>query len=1240
MQFIKNGPEIPAELIEAQEEGRVVFFCGAGISYPAGLPGFRDLVDKIYDALDDQPSDVAQTALDDNQYDTAIGLLERSHAGGRMGVRKALAKVLNPDFAKAKATQTHQALLTLSKNRSNQTRLVTTNFDSIFNEIIAKENLSTRTFAAPHLPVPKNRWDGLVYLHGVLTDALTDDDLNRLIISSGDFGLAYLTERWAARFVSELFRGYTVCFVGYSINDPILRYMMDALAADKLMGEDSPKTFAFADFSENKEEDVTKEWEAKNVIPILYKTFRHHYYLHETLHAWAANYRDGLNGKQAIVSKYCQIKPVNTTKQDNFVGRMLWALSDKTGLPAKHFAEFDPRPSLDWLEPFSRNDFGHKDLLRFGVQPNKIDDSNQAFGLLNRPSPYTLSTNMTLVQFTNNSSRGFDNVMKHMARWLARHLDDPELFLWVISRGGSLHPYFEEKLKQKLETEPPSHSLQVLWALLLSGRVKTVEMAYWDDSWADRLKVQGLTPTLRFELRSALAPVVKISRHYPWPDTKDEPKEGQDSVSNLIQSDIVLNTDDAHAVLKDFEKEEKWNDALPVLLPDATTLLCDALDLMRELGQANDRDDPSYYQQLSISTHEQNNDYNEWTALINLTRDAWLAAAHIDPKGAMLEIQRWLGIPYPVFRRLVFFAAAQRSDLVDEEQALTWLLSDDHYWLWNRMNRRETIRLIDSLSTRMSPLQNDRLQAAIVQGPAAAQFDEDMDKDRMQWLLLAKFKDFGGALKRDAESLFDRLESKYLDWQLAENERDEFVTWRSGGEKNRIVRQAPRNANEMEAWLERFPAGDNSPESDDWQEICAKKFRLAGEALNRLAQKDIWPVGRWRQALQIWSTDKFSARSWNCVGPTVHDIPELELKKIAQPIAWWLNVVSNTAPEGTSHFHGLIGKILDAYRSDEIEIDAKIINRAISHPVGLVTKATKNWWFTQGLEDNQGLHTDVKPLFDDVCRSKDAPGLQYGPIILAESLIALYRVDREWTKENLLPSFDWKQAPHMAPGMWMSFLQSPQLYWPVLDELKDDFFAVPRHFDKLDDKYRTQYLFLLTHCALEPGGSFSQKDFRDVIHTLSTDELAIVAKTLFRALRDAGERREEYFRNRIAPFFKKLWPKTQEKKTPDISREFSLLCAVAGDEFPNALEMLKDWLQPIEDNYLVVHLMNEVKLGSKYSVEVLDFLSRIIDENFLRLMKELKTLLQSIQSNNPDIAQDEKFKRLAQLLQQHGYEWP
>jgi hypothetical protein len=115
-----------------------------------------------------------------------------------------------------------------------------------------------------------------------------------------------------------------VCFVGYSINDPVLRYMMDALAADRLLGEYPPEMFAFGSYPKGKEEDRANEWKAKNVTPILYREYHHHIYLHQTLRTWAAVYRDGISGKERIVVQYAAAKPLASTRQDDFIGRMLW----------------------------------------------------------------------------------------------------------------------------------------------------------------------------------------------------------------------------------------------------------------------------------------------------------------------------------------------------------------------------------------------------------------------------------------------------------------------------------------------------------------------------------------------------------------------------------------------------------------------------------------------------------------------------------------------------------------------------------------------------------------------------------------------------------------------------------------------------------------------------------------------------------------------------------------------------
>ena len=159
MQLVRNGPDIPDTLLQAHEEGRVVFFCGAGISYPAGLPGFKGLVDGLYVSLGTPPTEVEQAALRRGQYDAAIGLLEARIVGGREVVRQQVAQILTPDLTRPQAIATHNALLTLSRNREGQCRLVTTNFDRIFEHVLANTQTILPTCQAPRLPVPKARLD-------------------------------------------------------------------------------------------------------------------------------------------------------------------------------------------------------------------------------------------------------------------------------------------------------------------------------------------------------------------------------------------------------------------------------------------------------------------------------------------------------------------------------------------------------------------------------------------------------------------------------------------------------------------------------------------------------------------------------------------------------------------------------------------------------------------------------------------------------------------------------------------------------------------------------------------------------------------------------------------------------------------------------------------------------------------------------------------------------------------------
>ncbi len=52
MRFIAEGPDLPGDLLDARDEGQVIFFCGAGVSRAeAGGPSFRELADRVVTRL-------------------------------------------------------------------------------------------------------------------------------------------------------------------------------------------------------------------------------------------------------------------------------------------------------------------------------------------------------------------------------------------------------------------------------------------------------------------------------------------------------------------------------------------------------------------------------------------------------------------------------------------------------------------------------------------------------------------------------------------------------------------------------------------------------------------------------------------------------------------------------------------------------------------------------------------------------------------------------------------------------------------------------------------------------------------------------------------------------------------------------------------------------------------------------------------------------------------------------------
>jgi hypothetical protein len=1273
MQFVTKGPDIPEALLQLHEEERVVFFCGAGISYPAGLPGFKGLVDEIYQFVGTTRSPIEQDAYDRDQFDATLDLLERRIPGQRVAVRAALAKVLQPKLRRKGATDTHKALLQLARCQSGALRLITTNFDRIFERISKKTRWASNAYAAPMLPIPKNsRWDGLVYLHGLLPDKPDESALQRLVLTSGDFGLAYLTERWAARFVSELFRNYVVCFVGYSINDPVLRYMMDALAADKMLGEVTPQAYALGDCEPGQERVKTIEWEAKGVTPILYEVpagSSDHSAMHKTLKAWAETYRDGILGKERIVVEYALARPSASTRQDDFVGRMLWALSDESGLPAKRFADFNPVPSLDWLKALSEARYLHSDLGRFGVPPCAEVDDKLRFSLVHRPASYRKTPWMALASGGIAGSQ-WDGLMFHLARWLVRHMNDPALVIWLTERGGYLHDYWSWLVEQELNrfarldregktTELneirinapnaiPGQLMQTLWRLLLTGRVK------WPGSdpdlyrWKDRLKRDGMTTTLRLELRELLSPKIALKKPFRW-DSSDECAEEPKRIKQLVDWELVLVADHVHSALRDLA-DAQWRAALPTLLVDFQYLLRDALDLLCEMGEADERNDRSHWDLPSIMPHWQNRGFHDWVILIELLRDAWVANFESDPKRAVRIAEDWFELPYSTFKRLALYVAS-KNGCIDPEKWVQWLIVDDAWWLWSLDTQRETMRLLVLQSKNLSTDARAKLESTILVGPPRSMYLDDIEPEAWQslldhsiWLHLAKLQEGGGQISAAASRCLDDLSLANPEWALADNERDEFSHWMSGtGDpdyiKSRNIDLAPRKRRELVSWLRQPTLGRSSFYEDTWRETCRTRFFHSFLALCDLAQEGIWPVGRWREALQAWSEEGQIIRSWHFAAPLVQTMPGSVLEEITQAVTWWLEAASKSFDRNEAVLIDLCRRVLRLPLESASSITRngepirEPVTEAINHPIGHVTQALLNLWFQREPNDSDQLPPEIEPYFTQLCDTQ-VEQFRHGRVLLASRLIALFRVDPIWAKKYLLPLFDWAIDSIEAKSVWEGFLWSPRLYLPLLIEMKAQFLDTVHHYSELGE-HRRQFAAFLTYAALAAVDGYTSEDFRSAIGMLPQEALQEVALALWQALEGAGEQREDYWKNRVQPFWQKVWPKSRDLTSNNIAESLARLSIAARGEFPAALSAVLGSLRPIEHPHYVVLLLHESGLARRFPMDSLHFLSVVI-ENQPLAPKELDECLAAIADVAPNLVQDYRYQHLVQYSRRHS----
>ncbi len=209
--YLKNI-DFPNQIIDAIREDKLVVFAGAGASAgePTSFPNFVDLANRIADGTGESAKEDACEVF--------------------LGALKARGVAVN-DIAAHILSETgrmhnmlHEAIVDLFPSL-DKVKIVTTNYDHMFEQVFEERGEKVPIYNSPALPLGDDI-EGIVHIHGNI------DDSKYMVVTDEDFGVAYLKEGYATRFLTRLFESYTVLFIGYSYKDVIMRYLTRAMYRD------------------------------------------------------------------------------------------------------------------------------------------------------------------------------------------------------------------------------------------------------------------------------------------------------------------------------------------------------------------------------------------------------------------------------------------------------------------------------------------------------------------------------------------------------------------------------------------------------------------------------------------------------------------------------------------------------------------------------------------------------------------------------------------------------------------------------------------------------------------------------------------------------------------------------------------------------------------------------------------------------------------------------------------------
>ena len=1273
MRFFENGPAIPDELLHARDEGRVVFFCGAGVSQAkANLPDFFGLAKKVMETLGVQADSPARKLLEEAHNgvagvisaDRIFGLLEREFSTDV--IEAAVASALRPDDEPDLTA--HRTILDLATTKEGLVHVVTTNFDRLFDD----RGRVLSSWQRPRLPDPSRPKDmnGIVYLHGKATSDYQRAEGDGFVLSSSQFGQAYLSEGWATSFFREIIDRYVVVFVGYSADDPPVHYLLEGL--NRQINE--LQVYAFQ--QQGKADNAASKWDHRGVKAISYAKDSGHTALWDTLEAWAQRARDPDKWYSEVINKAKQ-GPQSLSPHER--GQVAHIVSTVEGI--RKFSEGEESPPAEWLcvfdkyrrygepgrlgswlqegpsvDPFDLYHIEGPSVDPFDLYHIDSDVSPDKANSIDRKPPtdawdaFNLSridkTTLRDDNFPSITGRWAYNVpplpsrLRQMGEWIKDVAGQPAAVWWAV-RQPPLHPEIRREIRLALtdSQRPISPAVREAWYYLLEywerGRGRNADVVGWHEL-KKRISKDGWSKSVVRAYAACYRPYLKVRS--PWGNPKPPEQEDEIGLSGLIDLDVVYPADNSKRI--PIPDEDEWVAPVVVVLRKN---LETALELETEIGRGG-------LGHISSIIPDQSSDSDHKRrlsgAVIEFT-SVFERLIQIDLKAAKREFSKWPIEDDAIFTRLRIWAAG-KPDLVSDEQFGPTLAEVSGEAFWDYHHEWD---LLHTLSARWNGLSADtrvEIENRLLKGRARWKEKKEEDfKKRCAYSILARITWLsrkGCKLNLNLEEETDRLRELVPDWKP--EDADEIVTYQGttiGSEETETDHSALLGIplasvlSTARSLSGRRRRGNLFVVYDPFGGLSNVRPVRAFSALRIAAKEGDFPAWAWSTFLSKEKRKNEKSRFMMLIAERLACYLDNGKTVPVEPVAnWLLNVSNHLADQYPASFRQVTSALIQVLKDPENRVATAIVFNAPPEELKqerereLVQTATQT---AQAVAQTL-FHTQKTDLlkYADKLLALPKELRRHALAIFAQYMDWFYINKREWSEENLLSVLDSSDFDD-KDAFWGSFFFCTTVSQELFMRLKPHLLQLA----KKDGETRHKHGEGLSSLILSGWGSviegtsdrcISNEEFRTILVQTDDKFRSHVLWRLETGVRNVNEETENKWTSLLPEFLRDVWPRQKKANSPAISVSLCQLVLSNEELFPNLVDIILPCLTKIDDLLYRHYLPLSDNIAQKHPHQMLNLLYKVLPDETLTWPYDIEEILASISEGEHTLITNEKFLEL------------